>query len=269
MAKRGTIGYQAELLRKQGQRRIERLQAVVKDEKTPQRIQNWAKNSIREIKSAMQGTRQYSKSGKRYKSKSENYIKKQISRLTAAVKEVAPRYTVAGDSFEVTQRELNRASVKAPSVYTKTEVQTFYRATQKIWQREGVGEHDRNEAIMDYYNRVRRENDLSPLRLDQIVEYVLDANKKVQAMQKAVPDVPMDAEAEEFYQETMNADTADGENGSPRGVTESVVSGIRDALDNLFVLPTPILFSADPDAASKEALGDTSVISAFMKTMGA
>ena len=254
MAKRGTIGYQAELLRKKGQRRIERLEGVLKAGDTPQRVRNWAKTQIREIKSAMQGTRQYSKSGKRYKSKSQNYIRKQIDRLTAAIKEVAPRYTVAGDSFEVTQRELNRASVKAPSIYTKTEVQLFYRVTQKIWQREGVGEHDRNEAILNYYNSIRRENGLSPLRLDQIVEYVLNANQHVKQMQRVNPSEYMDEEALAFYEEAGALDNADGEMGSPAGVTQIVVSEIRDAMENILVQPTGILFSDNPTLGAQEFL---------------
>lgn len=240
MAKKGTIGYQAEQLRRKGQRRIERLEAVFKAGDTPERIKNWAKNTIREIKSAMQGTRQYSKSGKRYKSKSANYIKKQISRLDAAVKEVAPRYTVAGDSFEVTQRELNRASVKAPSIYTKSEVQTFYHATQKIWQKEGVGEHNRNEAILDYFNSKRKQNGLSPMRLDQIVDYVLNANKQVQLRVSKIESYgEYDMEAIEFYSQSM-IDGGDGDYDSNSASTAEAIQGIRDAFNDLFVLPNPL-----------------------------
>lgn len=239
MAKKGTVGYQAQQLRRKGQRRIERLEAVLKTEKTSSRVANWAKQHISEIRSAMQGTRQYSKTGKRYKSKSQNYIKGQISRLEAAVKEVAPRYTVAGDSFEVTQRELNRASVKAPSIYTKTEAQLFYRVTQKIWQREGIGEHDRNQAILDYYNSIRKQNGLSPLRLDEIVDYVLNANKRLAQMQEINPQYDLTEEQQEFYDEAGAIDNADSEAGSPAGIGQIVVQGIQDALEDLFVVPDP------------------------------
>ena len=249
MAKRDTIGYQAQLLRKQGQRRVERLEAVIKAGNTSQRVRDWAKTQVREIKSAMQGTRQYSKSGKRYKSKTQGYIKKQVDRLSAAIKEVAPRYTVAGDSFEVTQREMNRASVNAPSVYTKTEVKVFYRATQKIWQQEGVGEHNRNEAILNYYNDIRRANGLSPLRLDEIVDYILEANQRAQRMQTVEPSEYMDEEAQEFYDVATKADNADGDLGSPPGVTQKIVDDIRDAMENLFVEPTSMLFSSDTELA--------------------
>lgn len=240
MAKRDTVGYQAELLRKKGQRRVERLQAVIKSERTSSRVAKWATQQIKEIRSAMQGTRQYSKTGKRYKSKTTNYIKGQISRLEAAVKEVAPNYTVAGDSFEVTQRELNRASVKAPSVYTKTEVKVFYRATQKVWQREGVGEHNRNEAVLNYYNDIRKQNGLTPLRLDEIVDYVLEANKLAQRAQEFNPEADFDEEQEEFYESASKSDNEDSDAGSPSGIGQAVVNEIIDALDDLLVLPNPL-----------------------------
>lgn len=237
MAKRNTVGYQAELLRRQGQRRIERLQAVVKAENTPNRVRNWATQKMKEIKSAMQGTRQYSKTGKRYRSKNENYIKGQMDRLSAAVKEVAPRYTVTGDSFEVTQRELNRASVKLPSVYTKKETQVFYRATQKIWQRECIGEHDRNEAILDHFNRIRKENGLSPMQLDEVVDYVLNANKKYGYLENVNPEDLTDPDARKFYEMQSQADSEDASKSSPVG--QVVVAAIRDAMEKLLVLPDP------------------------------
>lgn len=234
MSRKGTVGYQAEQLRRKGQRRIERLEAVLRTEKTSSRVSNWAKQQISEIRSAMQGTRQYSKSGKRYKSKSQNYIKGQISRLDAAVKEVAPRYTVAGDSFEVTQRELNKASVKAPSIYTKTETQVFYRATQKVWQQEGVSEQNRNEAILDYYNSIRRQNGLSPLRLDEIVDYVLEANNRIKQMQELEPE-ELTEEQQEFYDDAGSIDNEDADSNSAGTIGQAVVNAIRDAMSDLLV----------------------------------
>ena len=242
MARKGTIGYGAELLRRKGQRRIERLQSVIKNEKATTRVTSWAKEQIREIKSAMQGTRQYSKTGKRYKSKTDRYIQRQMSRLERAVAAVPQRYTVEGDSFEVTQRELNRASVSAPSIYTKTESKLFYRVTQKIWQVEGVGEHDRNQAILDYYNSIRKQNGLSPLRLDQIVDYVLEANKRYTNLLEHISKgqtQDLDSDALDFQAKMEAADNDDKPQGSPPGIAEAIVSSIKDSLDELFVLPDP------------------------------
>ena len=233
MSKRGTIGYQAEMLRKKGKRRVERLEAVLKSENTTQRVRNWAKQQISEIKSAMQGTRQYSTTGKRYKSKSQAYIKGQISRLEVAVAKVAPRYTITGDTFEVTQRELNKASVGLPSAYTKEEVKVFYRVTQRIWQREGIGEHNRNQAIMDYYNSIREENGLSPLRFDEIVDYVMNENKRVTEQMGLLPSQELTPEQAELYEEAQSADSEDYDKTSP--TSEIVVAQIRDAMENLLV----------------------------------
>ena len=144
MGRKKTTGYEAQNLRRKGQRRIERLQDLISYDNTSERIRNWAEQQLKEITSAMQGTRQYSKSGKRYKSKTESYIKGQISRLEAVIS-ATPLYNVIGDSFAITQSELNRASVGLPSAYTKTEVSLFYRATQKIWQKKGIA---RNASVV-------------------------------------------------------------------------------------------------------------------------
>lgn len=242
MAKKGTTGYQAKRLREMGQRRIERLQAVLGNENTSERVRNWAERQKKEITSAMQGTRQYSKSGKRYKSKSESYIKGQISRLEAAVKEVAPRFTSEGDSFTITQMELNRASVGAASSYTRSEVSTFYRATQKLWQQEGVGEHDRNQAILDHYNSIREENGLSPISLEDIVDYVLEANKRFQAMQDLDPEKNMTEEQKKLYEEAQKADNEDNDKKSASEVSATVMAAIMDAMDDLITLPDPTDF---------------------------
>lgn len=240
-----TLGSFAKELRAYGERRVARLQKQLATGQGTKRTREWMRNQIKEIKSAIQGTRQYSKTGKRYKSKTQGYIAKQMTRLAKAVSEVAPKYTVSGDSFEVTQRELNRASVNAPSVYTKTEAKLFYRVTQKIWQREGVGEHDRNETILNYYNSIRRENGLSPMRLDEIVDYVLNANQRAKQLQFVSPSEPMDLEAEEFYKQAGAIDNADMEAGSPPGISQMVVNAIQDALEDLFVVPEPTLANVE------------------------
>lgn len=229
-------------LRRKGQRRIERLQDLISYDNTPERIRNWAEQQLKEITSAMQGTRQYSKSGKRYKSKTESYIKGQISRLEAVIS-ATPLYKAIGDSFAITQSELNRASVGLPSAYTKTEASLFYRATQKIWQKKGIGEHSRNEAIMDYFNSIRDKNELTPLSLSEIVDYVLDANKRMGAMQDLEPQEKLTEEQEKLYNEAQQADNDDSDKGSPSSaIGQAVVTAIQDALENLFTLPDPTDF---------------------------
>ena len=243
MARKKTTGYEAQNLRRKGQRRIERLQDLISNDNTTERVRNWATRQVKEITSAMQGTRQYSKSGKRYKSKTESYIKGQISRLEAAISEVVLMRSAPVDTFAVTQSELNRASVRAPSSYTKTEASMFYRATQKIWQTQGVGEHSRNEAIMDYFNSIRSQNGLSPLSLSEIVDYVLEANKRMGAMQDLEPQEKLSEEQEKLYNEAQQADNDDSDKGSPSSaIGQAVVTAIQDALEDLFTFPDPTDF---------------------------
>ena len=234
MARKGTRGYKAQRAREMGTRRIKRLEHAAKYNIT-ERTEQWINSQIKEIKSAMQGTRQYSKSGKRYKSKTASYIDKQIQRLERAVKEVPQYYTLEGDSFTVTQAELNKASVNKPSIYTKTEAKLFYRVTQKIWQSEDIGEHHRNEAILDYYNSIREQNGLSPLRLDQIVDYVLDANREAQDTTEFDPSEYDGIEESETYNNASKGDNADSDYGSPPGIDEQIVQDIMDAMEELFV----------------------------------
>lgn len=234
-----TLGYKARLARRKGERRIERLENVLRNENPSERMRNWATKQIKEIKSAMQGTRQYSTSGKRYKSKTKNYINRQLERLNSAIKEVVPRFSLAGDSFEVTQHQINLASVKKPSVYTKAETQVFYYATQKIWQKKGIGEHDRNQAILDYYNSVRKANNLTPYTLEEIVDFVLDKNKTMLEMQRLNPEVPLTDEQEKWYETATRSDNSDGPTGSPKEMGQAVINQLRDALDEMFVTPKP------------------------------
>lgn len=226
-----------------GQRRVKRLQSELEAGHGTQRTREWMRNQIKEINSAIQGTRQYSKSGKRYKSKTQNYIAKQVTRLARAVNDVAPRYTVSGDSFEVTQRELRRASVNLPAAYTKKEVQIFYRATQKIWQQEGVNPNRRNEAILDHYNAIRQQNNLSPLRLDELIDYVLKATEVAQRQQTIDPSDYMTDEETEAFNAAQREDNADADAGSPPGIGQAIVNDIQDALNSLGIMADNIVTS--------------------------
>lgn len=244
MAKKNSMGYYAGQLRKQGQRRIERLQQTIKDSSVTKSTREWAREQIKEIKSAMQGTRMYSKEGKRYKSKTAKYIGQQMSRLARAVSEVKPTYVAKNDPFErsfwMTQQQLNMASADKPSVYTQTEAKLLYRVTQKIWQQKGVASGDRNEEILEYYNSIRRKNNLPMITLTELVDYVLKANERFKDMQEVNPDEDMDDEEKRKFEEAAQADNSDAAKGSPQGIGQAVVNSIQDALEDLFILPDPL-----------------------------
>lgn len=240
MARKQTLGSAAKAARDKGYRRIARLQKYIDDAYSGQRMRDWAKAQIKEINSAIQGTRQYSKEGKRYKSKSSGYISKQIDRLKAAVEAVpALLKPTSPNSFMVTQRELNMASVNAPSTYTQTEAKLFYRATQFIWQQEGVSEHERNTAILDYVNAERVKAGLDTVSLSQIVDYVLNQNEKAKKIQELQPQIEMSEEERELYAKAGAFDNEDAMQGSPPGVMTAQINFIRDSFENLFTKLKP------------------------------
>lgn len=244
MAKKNSMGYYAALLRKQGQRRIERLQQTIRDSSVTKSTRQWAREQIREIRSAMQGTRMYSTNGKRYKTKTLKYIGQQMARLTHAISGVKATYTAKNDPFErsfwMTQQQLNMASADKPSVYTQTEAKLLYRVTQKIWQKEGVSIQDRNQEILEYYNSIRRQNNLSMITFDDLVQYIIKANERFKDIQEINPEEDMDDAEKEKFNQAQKSDNSDAPVGSPPGIGQSVVNAIEDALEDLFILPDPL-----------------------------
>ena len=237
MAKEKTFGQRIKLLREKVARRISRLEIAASSKSASNRTKKEAKKKIRQLKNAEQSTRIYNpKTGKKYK-KTTSYLRRAESRLEKYVGEVPARYTVESDPFEVTQKELNQASVKAPSVYTQSEVKIFYRATQKIWQIEGVSEHDRNEAILVHYNSIRRANGLSELSLEDVVSLVLKANELAIKAQETDPSEAMTDEQREEYEKAQQGDNADSEKGSPPGITKTVIDNIKDSMESFINEP--------------------------------
>ena len=250
-SKKGSLSYYTAQLREMGERRIARLQRSL-ETATTDRTRSWIKSQIKEIKSASQGTRIVNpKTGVRYKSKTEGFIAKQATRLAKAISKVPQTYTAKRDTFKVTQQQLNLASVNSPSVYTKNEVKIFYRTTQEIWEeaeREWVKKNpngdvekdfNRNQAILDAYNREREANGLSPIQFDELVQVVIDKNEKAQRISSIdSADFDDDEEAKAF-REAQQQDNEDGDAGSPPGVGQKLVNEIRDSLRKLFTTPDP------------------------------
>ena len=222
-------------VRRQAERRIARLDKVIESETASPRMKRLAVTEKYELKKAMFGTKLAVNIGGKRVIHDAAIASASLEELKKAVAEVSPRFTLEGDSFEITQRELNRASVNAPSVYTKKETRIIYRATQHIWQREGVSEHERNEAILNYVNNQRKQNGLSPLSFDKIIDIILAANEKFEGQQNVDPKERMNEEQEERYAQAQKGDTSDHDITSP--ITETAVQNIIDALDNLVVMP--------------------------------
>lgn len=243
-----TLGSEAKRARRMGERRLKRLDAVIADaskpnSNIPERVKNWAVQMKKEIKSAIQGTRQYAKDGHRYKSKSESYIRRQIERLNEAVSRVVPRYESPRDTFASTTLQINLASsqrTEGASIYTKSEVQLFYRVTEDIWDRPGVTVSQRNELILEYYNNKRAEVGMPPMSLSEIMSMILASNKAALEAEELNPRVPLTEEQLELYNTAVLADDSDDELGSP--TMASVVQVMRGYINVLLNQPDATSF---------------------------
>ena len=228
MAKKNSLSYYAGQLRKAGRRRLDRLSAALVDEKASMRTKKWAMKQATEIISAIEGTLRFTKDGKRNKAKTDAVVGANMQRLAKAINQVAPRYTVEGDPFEVTQHQINLASARKPSVYTKQETQLFYYATQDIWNKKNVGEHDRNEAILDYFNAERAKAGQPETTLEEIFDWVMEKTDVAQKALTAKPYADMTEEEKEAFEAMQTAENDDDKIGSPP-VGPAVVNFVRDS----------------------------------------
>lgn len=245
MAKKNSLSYYAGQLRDAGDRRVARLKAAMESKNATTRSKRWAQEHINRIKELQAATRRYTKEGKLDRSKTDAAVGSAMTRLAKAINEVQPRYTIEGDPFIVTQQQLNLASVKKPSIYTKEEVQTFYRATQNFWQVSGVGEHDRNEAIMEKVNKERRARGVSELSFQEFVDFVLKAKEEGLKLQNIDPSKPMDDETRRRYEEAQQSDHDDHERDSKEIMGPVVLSDVRNSIDAMLSLPNPMALFRD------------------------
>lgn len=159
---------------KKAENRIKKLKQVLKDTQNEETKRN-IKSNIKKLKNAVNSTRTYAKStGKKIRSKEK--VEANFEKL----KELNTRfdaYTYRGINKKnnATRIEINKASVKADSIYTKYQVQTFFNVTRKAWNRPNVDPTKRYEAILKAYGEV----DLARL-FDDIVN-----NEKNFQLQKA------------------------------------------------------------------------------------
>ena len=205
MARQSDIAKEGRNVRRNLQRRINKLENRL-NTNTPrtQIAEERIKKSIVKLREAQEATKFRATVDGAMRTRTEEEIKAGIARA----KELSTRYTVYLDterkSFLTTQSELNKASVEQPSVYTKEEVQIFYKMTQEAWQREGVDLHERNEAILAYYGRTS---------LAEFVDEVLETNKERLAWQANNPALDMTEEDRERNEREQQHDQEDIEKG--------------------------------------------------------
>ena len=233
-SKKDSLSYQLREVRKTAQRRVERLTDVIANKSIDQNIRNWAVKQRQKIQGAMQRTKTVNKEGKRQAWKTDAYRKKAGNELIELIKDVPALYNPSGTSDFITQQQLNLASSKkteGASVYSFEEKTIFYAVTREIWQREGVTDKQRNQAIVDYFNK---NNKGRPRTLKEIVDEVLKANKEIKKAQELDPSKKMTQEQQELYDKYGSVDNGDGKINSP---TQGVVDAIIDKLSDMFNLP--------------------------------
>lgn len=245
-----TLGAKAKKFRRAAERRIARLNEVISDATADSKLVEWAKETKKEILSAAQGTRQYSKTGKRYKSKTQGYIARQIERLDKALKKVPANYHSPGDTFTATKHQIKWASNKqteASSIYSRAQVEVFFAATKSLWIFGNYEDRERN--ILNAINEERRKNGLRPVSLDEVMQAVINANETAVKLAQLKPQDEMSDEEKKIYEEAMAADNEDSGKNSP--TNGQVMRLIRSALNNMFEKVDPLKITDDEQSSGE------------------
>lgn len=200
-----SVAQQGRNERRKLQRRINKLQAELSSGKKMSSIgKKKLQGSIAELKSAMEATKIVTIANGKATRKSEAEVKSAISNAQSLNRRYSVYLDTERKAFLTTQSEMNKASSGVDSVYTKEQVQIFYKMTQRAWQREGVDIKHRNEAILEHYGRTN---------LAAFVDEVLEMNKRLVEWQRNNPEDDMTEEDEERNAAEQQFDQEDVEKG--------------------------------------------------------
>lgn len=196
--------------RDKAQRRIADLKAQL-NYTTNENIKSRIRKDIKRIQRAVSNTRTYStKTGKRMHTSKQ--VARGIEKLSSLLEEFplkVPRQK--NKLFEVRMNMASNQHIQGPSQnpkrtvgeeisgLTKAQVQIFYRATQKAWQKVPV--EQRNEAILKYYHQRDLEKLFNDVLSDQRNRDVEKANEIL-----ANPDDYTDAEKKWAYETIQDND---------------------------------------------------------------
>ena len=193
--KSDSYSYRAQLERAKAQRRIKSLEKIAGNEKLSASSRESASESIKELRAAIEATKQRVKTD-------SGYVRRTTEELDAGLKQLRSE-NAAGELYlgrnaqtnAVTQSEINRASVGLPSQYTKADTQVFYHATEEAWMQSGDGQkpislHERNAAIVKYYGF----KDLS-----EAFATIVQKNYEAKSVSNINPENDMTPEQAEIY----------------------------------------------------------------------
>lgn len=216
-------------LRRKAERRIAALKKQ-KKEATNKEVKKQLQRDIKRMQDAVRGTRTYStKTGKRIHTSAQ--VQRGIEKLEALVEKV-PLLSIGvkkrNNSFKMRMNMASNSSLQGPTRnpekmlgeemagITSDEVQAFYRATQRVWDKPNIDVENRNDAIISHYKKDVGTSDLQTIfewvLSEQRTQDVLKAKKIIDnpeaytdAEKKWAYDILADNEAEIRYLPAVNA----------------------------------------------------------------
>ena len=216
--RKGTLGYESKLTRRMAQRSIKQMNKIIK-----------SSNSTRDERDAARGIRDKMEdlvSHTYFRSRKPNAKERgiieqanaQIRALTSSAKISRGRN---GAANLYTQWQINEASKKRdagepnPSIYTQSQVKTFYKLTQRVWMNDDGTPTDTmmiNKRIMAYFNTKS---------LATAMERALSSKeaKMALAVEAAQTQETLTEEQRELYEEALAGDTEDQRETSPAYLT--------------------------------------------------
>lgn len=202
-SKKGTLAYLARAARVKGKRSIQTLAKIAANKSIPKNQRMAAKSTEEKIKSAIQASYM---GRKPLSGKQKRAIEMSVAQIESLVSGVKITRGKQGAANFATQFQLNLATRRYtgpeaaqeraanPSIYSREEVKTFYRVTQKIWQNKDGTPTDTseiNKRIMRYFKTTslqtafeRAMSQPSVKTALQIADYTIDQNAQLTTEQQ-------------------------------------------------------------------------------------
>lgn len=143
-------------------------------------------------------------------------------------------FQTQNETFAYEARMASNKETQHASIYTKEQVDIFYRTFQRVW--EGGEPSSRNEAILSYVNdTIRIPRGELPLSLFEIMDKVLQANELALSAQVADPADVEDLDDYIRYDTLTGFDNEASDKTSP--IMGTTIYAVRDNLDALLTMP--------------------------------
>lgn len=220
-SKKGSTAYLARLSRVKGKRAIVRLAKMINDPNVSVGQKLVAKATTEQIKQAIRETYTGRQPLTGKQKQAIRIASARIESVVAGSKIATGKY---GAANLATQFQLNLATKRYtgtdaakeqaanPSIYSREEVKTFYRVTQRIWQnQEGKTDTAKiNKAIMAYFRTPSLETAFNRAMSQPSVKHALEI-----AEGKIDQNTELTEEQAKFYEHALSTDTEQDNEGSP------------------------------------------------------